>query len=440
MKKLFNNKKGTIMTMILLFYAILAGGSLDGSLFIGLIVAFLGIIIMSLISGAIQKSKKNARIEKLKSFEKEITDFDISDKKGDDKCTLYYDKTKEAVMIASVNEKAVTKYQIENFKKCNLSWGMGTICAVDTERRKALLVTDYATLESNISIVEYSKNDENRDFVSSNSIKPILRQLSCSEYAAATSTDLINSYILIEESFGYISIFKKNRLHDAFNYISKEYISLKNEKVKDCVSVKSKGPYIFVSDDYFKILTIITPNSHHVLSYSDIINITYEENGNTLFSKKTGRTVGGALVGGALLGSAGAIVGGLSGDTTQSKVVTSMKLKILVRDTKSPTITLPVSFKKEQFDTKEQTKKTSYETRLKWANDIKDLISVIIDKGINNPFLKETEETVDERKKDEEVSTHNISIADEILKLSKLKESGVITEEEFQSQKAKLLK
>ena len=117
-----------------------------------------------------------------------------------------------------------------------------------------------------------------------------------------------------------------------------------------------------------------------------------------------------------------------------------MKLKILVRDTKSPTITLPVSFKKEQFDTKEQTKKTSYETRLKWANDIKDLISVIIDKGINNPFLKETEETVDERKKDEEVSTHNISIADEILKLSKLKESGVITEEEFQSQKAKLLK
>ena len=46
-----------------------------------------------------------------------------------------------------------------------------------------------------------------------------------------------------------------------------------------------------------------------------------------MFTKSTGRTIGGAIVGGVLMGGAGAVVGGLSGDTKQKKEVKNMDIK-----------------------------------------------------------------------------------------------------------------
>ena len=67
------------------------------------------------------------------------------------------------------------------------------------------------------------------------------------------------------------------------------------------------------------------------------------------------------------------------------------------------------------------------ERALKKANEVKDLTSIIID---------EVDRT-------EKVKSNNInwggSIADELAKLAELKAKGILTDEEFNAQKSKLL-
>lgn len=440
MKELFNHKKETItMIIVLSFYGVIAGGSLDGLFFGGIVAVVILVIgiIWVIISGIIESSNKKSRRNQKKMFEESIKDFDLTNKIGNEKCTLYFDNSKESVLIASISPSNIEKHQIDNFKKDEASYGYNTACAIDSDQRKALLITDNAASAQNITVVDYSENDNNKDVVSKNIIKPLLERLSCKEYAIITCSDVLLSYILVEESFGYITIFKGNKVRKSFNYISKDYISYKKDLTNNFATIKTAGPYAFILDDYFKVLTIITPNKHYVLNYSDIMNVTYEEDGKTLFSRNTSRTVGGTLVGGALLGGAGAIVGGLSGNTTESKIVKSMSLKILVRSTKNPTISLPISFNNEEFNTKDAPVKSAYDIRLKWANEIKDLISVVIDEGINKPFNKKTQNKIEESYTIE--NKLKIGVADELLKLSRLKNEGILSEEEFNIQKARLL-
>lgn len=54
--------------------------------------------------------------------------------------------------------------------------------------------------------------------------------------------------------------------------------------------------------------------------------------------------------------------------------------------------------------------------------------------------LKKQQDEIKDISKSEESSRNDSSLADELNKLAKLKESGVLTEEEFRLQKEKLLK
>ena len=191
---------------------------------------------------------------------------------------------------------------------------------------------------------------------------------------------------------------------------------------------------MFVMDSFFKVLVIIGRDMmHKTLSYSDIIEVTYIENGDQLFTKSTGRTVGGAIVGGVLMGGAGAVVGGLSGNTQQNKVVKNMDIKVLLRSTEETTCILHFMDSSNPLKTKEASDKTLYEVFLKNANKAKDLLSVIIDdaKQALPPFAPVISQPV---------TTQPSSVADELTKLAKLKADGILTDEEFQAQKAKLLR
>lgn len=221
---------------------------------------------------------------------------------------------------------------------------------------------------------------------------------------------------------------------ESFNYINKDIISKKTGDTSFIIK-KTIGSYTFLLDEYYKVMIIISPliSSHKILNYSDIINVTYEEDGNTLFSKSMARTVGGAIVGGALIGGAGAIVGGLSGDTSQNKKVQSMNIKILVRSKTTPSINLPINLIGEAFNTKDEKSKQIYKSRIQEANAIKDLISVIIDNSNQQQTTQITTNSTPETPK--QVS----NIADELTKLAQLKDAGILSEEEFQQQKKKLL-
>lgn len=424
MKSLFKIES-LIMTLIVIFYGFIAGGSAESGTFWVIMLVAIGIaIIVGSINVSISAENKKKRLEIKKEFESKETEFDMSDKIGNDRIGLYFDKSKEKVLITSIKNGGIEKFHIDDFKKQIVKGSNNSYCAIDTNRKKILFVQS----EGNFSykVIEYT-NDCNKNEDVNNNI-PI--QL----YAATLQKECFEpkispTFILLEEKYGYITVFKDISAK-SFNYISKEYIIEKKGETS-FVSKKQIGSYIFLMDDFYKVLVIISPliYSHKIVNYADIINVTYEEDGNTLFTKSLTRTVGGALVGGALMGGAGTIVGGLSGNTSMNKEVKSMKIKILVRNTTTPSINLPINLRNETFNTKNESSKRTYQKRIKEANNIKDLISVIID----NTNQQSTNIQINEEPKQKS------GIADELAKLAQLKDAGILSEEEFQEQKRKLL-
>lgn len=144
------------------------------------------------------------------------------------------------------------------------------------------------------------------------------------------------------------------------------------------------------------------------ISYNDIISVELIENGKTIFKKSALRTIGGTIAGGTLLGGAGAIVGGLSGDTTEKKKINSIIIKILISNINDPSIELTIY--------------SPDDSKIKLANQVKDSISVIIDKA----------------DKKSQQGNHSL-VTDELIKLNTLKQQGILTEEEFIQQKNKIL-
>ena len=185
-------------------------------------------------------------------------------------------------------------------------------------------------------------------------------------------------------------------------------------------------------DDFFKVLVLIGRSTHEIFNYADIIEVSYEENGNQLYTKSAGRTVGGAIVGGALMGGAGAVVGGLSGASKQNKEVKSIDVKILLRSTSKTSCMLHFNDANRILKTKEDSDRALYETYTKNANEAKDILSVIIDNA------KQTAAQI-APVMSQPVTHQSISVADELAKLAALKEQGILTDEEFKTQKEKLL-
>ena len=364
-------------------------------------------------------------------FESQEKEFDLSDKVGDDRIGLYFDKNQEKVLLISISTDGIDKFYIDDFTKHIVKHSSYSYCAIDDNRRKALLVQHNGTFKYNVQ--NYKSTDNVQNAAINNNIPT---QLYLESLPQKVENDIIEPvspiFILLEEKYGHIAI-SNNLSFKSINYISNDLISQK-EGNTTFITKKKIGSYVFLMDEYYKVMIIISPLiSEKVLNYSDIINVTYEEDGNTLFSKSMARTVGGAIVGGALIGGAGAIVGGLSGNTSQNKKVQSMNIKILVRSTTSPSINLPINLNGETFNTKDEKSKNAYKSRIKEANAIKDLISVIIDNSNQQQAAQVTINSNPEKQK--QVS----NIADELTKLAQLKDAGILSEEEFQQQKKKLL-
>lgn len=168
-----------------------------------------------------------------------------------------------------------------------------------------------------------------------------------------------------------------------------------------------------------KILIIIADNREtkantFLLDYADIISVDLLEDSNLIYSKSTARTIGGGLVGGFVGGGTGALIGGLSGDSRAKKIVSNLKIKLLIRNLDTPSIYLNCY----NGDT------MNYDA-IKWeAQQIISHLNVIID--------------LHEKNKKERFEPY-ISVPEEIEKLQKLKERGILSDEEFKIQKERIL-
>jgi hypothetical protein len=77
-----------------------------------------------------------------------------------------------------------------------------------------------------------------------------------------------------------------------------------------------------------------------VIKYNEILKSEIVEDGSVLTETSRSSQVAGALIGGLLAGEAGAMIGGLSGTTRQTKAVTGLALRITVNDAADPLHTI----------------------------------------------------------------------------------------------------
>lgn len=155
---------------------------------------------------------------------------------------------------------------------------------------------------------------------------------------------------------------------------------------------------------------------HKVFSFNDVLQAEILEDGVTVNKTSTGSQVGRAVLGGLVAGGVGAVIGGLSGETVSSDKIKKAQLKVIVNDKeKSFYIITLVSFDEPQ------SKDNLY---YKPMND--KLIHCF---NLLTHILKKEEKNI----------TSASSVADELTKLAALYKDNLLTHEEYESQKKKLL-
>lgn len=427
-----------LSSLALLLFALLGGGSFSGEelgvFFTLIIVVVVVVIIGAVITAIVQSHNQKKRLQLIKEDEESSTDFDRSVFIGDDRLKIYFDSNKKQVMLMRVTTDGIKKEYVDDFEfpGKELAIYSNPVFNIYDPVKRRLLSGSYSDFRINHQIISIAEKDNNKDVAVNNSIQPRFRMFRTSRTASGMVKNNIY-HILIEENRGLIAYCASGGVGSVFNYINANSLPKKRGE-KSTVNTKAVGNYLFIMDDFFKVLVIVGENSHEVFNYTDIIEVSYEENGNQLYTKSAGRTVGGAIVGGVLMGGAGAVVGGLSGASKQNKEVKSIDVKILLRSTSRSSCVLHFKDIDRVLKTKEDADRKMYETFTKNANEAKDILSVIIDNAkqiqVSAPVAQPLVQ---------QVSSPSPSVADELAKLAKLKADGILTDEEFQMQKAKLL-
>lgn len=161
----------------------------------------------------------------------------------------------------------------------------------------------------------------------------------------------------------------------------------------------------------------------------NIIDVSLIIDGETITTSVRGSQFGGALVGGLLAGSAGAVIGGLSGKTTTKEAVSQLYLIITFNNSEDAVQKIAFIDSKDAILKSAETFKTAFSQATEWENQLK--LTIYEFKKSENYNIKEENKVVPD--------LYNSSLADEIKKLHSLVSEGILTEEEFVLQKEKLL-
>ncbi len=161
-----------------------------------------------------------------------------------------------------------------------------------------------------------------------------------------------------------------------------------------------------------------------LFSYSDLLSSEIFEDGITVTKTVRSSQIGGALAGGLAFGGMGTIIGGISGKTQRYGNIESIDLRLTVNDTRNPLhcITfLDREAKKDGF---------RYKQAFQQARHWYGLIEVLIKRADLE------DKTIHARDTPKILSGF---IADELKKLAELRDRGILSNDEFQQQKMRLL-
>lgn len=164
-----------------------------------------------------------------------------------------------------------------------------------------------------------------------------------------------------------------------------------------------------------------------MVPYADVVSVELTEDGSSITKTSRGSQLGGALVGGVLLGGVGVVVGGLSGSKKTSQKIKRVDLRVVIDDTKSPLHNVC-------FQNVEGARGgIIHNAAISQARHWNGLFDVVIRRADQ---ARVQDVSVVEQKTDAKPAG---SVADEIKKLADLKADGILTDDEFQTQKQRLL-
>lgn len=214
---------------------------------------------------------------------------------------------------------------------------------------------------------------------------------------------------------------KKNK--ETYFYRYKKFIN--QNGITNCESISYKNIVGIDIDVKNKLLSTYSyyEGETNILKFEEILDFEIFENGNSVVSSRTGS----AVVGGLLFGGLGAMAGA-SGSRTISDNCSTLKLNIYTNKVQNSVVTLDCLEKSISKNSNE------YE-------QLKNIINKMIG------FLKIAREDnrQKERQEDKKVIIENTGEMKQSTQLSslkelaELKEQGIITEEEFQESKKRIL-
>jgi len=168
--------------------------------------------------------------------------------------------------------------------------------------------------------------------------------------------------------------------------------------------------------------------TYNIRSSRDIISAELFEDGNAVTRSSRSNQIGRMAIGGLILGGVGVLIGGLSSERKSTNKVNIISLRITINSLEAPLHDI-------DFLKTETTKGgVYYNSVMQKARYWQGLLDVLIrradeeDRLVHGKVLQESLQ-----------STKHNSITDELIKLSDLKNKGVLSEDEFNHQKQKLL-
>lgn len=210
------------------------------------------------------------------------------------------------------------------------------------------------------------------------------------------------------------------RLYYNLDNVDEEQPDETNEFVKEFDNIiEFNNRAMAINKEKKELYFLFNDELDKLIKYESIIECKIIENSNVVNSGGIGR----AIVGGLIAGDSGAIVGA---NTRKSKnIVSSLSIRIVTKEIDEPLYTLELL--DYQIDTNKQLYANFYKLAMEFANNVYATIQAII-KDNNNTNVVETKQDLN--------STNGL---EQLEKLAELKDKGIITQEEFEETKKKIL-
>lgn len=209
----------------------------------------------------------------------------------------------------------------------------------------------------------------------------------------------------------------QNDLREKDFYISRNFLSDETGNGLYYDDESKKFAIINVSNEYSK--TNPFSYSYKFIDSKDILESEILKDDVSVTKTSRGGQLGGAIIGGVLAGGVGAIIGGVTSTKSTTEKIKKLTLRITINNTSNPIQDVVFA----NFYNPQDGASSKIKEIISQIDNFHKLISVLIKQNdkeqVNEPILNST--------------------ADELKKLAQLKNDGILSEEEFNQQKQKLL-